>query len=287
MLLETLDLLKNDVIIFSENKFDFGKNFKIIYKQSEIKSPKRIDFFEVCNFVIDPFPKNLIVYRLLANVNSIDAFSSKYGFFINCSTGLELIYFDPIFALNDISFLQMQIDPNLFRFKIQQVGFTSLPSKDNEAFYEEVYAFDLKSDEAKNQNDKVYAKAIFALDDSFIDDEADNLFPGVKNNSIRNFSEDKSNKINAFNKPVVSNFKESSQLNEEKIQKLKEEIRLKDNKNVAETERFDIDKSAFIKKKSFNEFIQNQMTGNKLQKTLLGNAEEYKKREQVVFRFKK
>jgi len=224
---------------------------------------------------------------LLANVNSIDAFSSKYGFFINCSTGLELIYFDPIFALNDISFLQMQIDPNLFRFKIQQVGFTSLPAKDNEAFYEEVYAFDLKSDEAKNQNDKVYAKAIFALDDSFIDDEADTLFAGVANSSVQNIFEDKSKNIVSFNKPIISNLKGSSQLNEIKIQQLKNEFHKKENKNTVQTERYNIDNSAFVKKKSFGEFIQKQMTGSRFQKTLLGNSEEYKNREEVVLRFKK
>lgn len=287
MLLETLDLLKNDVVIFSENVFDFEKNFKIIYKRNDIKSPKRIDYFEVCNFIIDPLPKNLIVYRLLANVNSIDAFSSKYGFFINCNKGLELIYFDPVFALNDISFLQMQIDPNLFRFKIQQVGFTSMPSKEDEAFYEEVYSFDLKSDEAKNQNDKVFAKAIFALDDKFIDDEADDVFGGLRNKSIKNISEDKSIKSGLFNKPLVGSAKGVNQLNELKLQKLKEEIQKNDGQNIVSTEHYEINKSKPSQKKSFNEFLQKQMTGNKFQKTLLGNAEEYKNREEVVLRFKK
>ena len=170
MLLETLDLLKNDVIIYSENKFDLERNFKIIHKKSEIKTPKRIDFFEVCNFINQPLPKNMIVYRLLTNITDFDAFSTKYGFFIKTDNGLELIYFDPIFALNDLSNFKLNIDPNLFRFKIQQVGFSSLPTKNEEAFYGEVYAFDLRSDEAKNQNDKIFAKAIFALDESFIDD---------------------------------------------------------------------------------------------------------------------
>lgn len=287
MLLETLDLLKNDVVIYSENIFDFEKNFKIIYKNSEIKSPKRIDYFEVCNFIIDPLPKNLIVYRMLANVNSIDAFSSKYGFFINSKNGLELIYFDPIFALNDISFLQMKIDPNLFRFKIQQVGFTSIPSKENEAFYEEVYAFDLKSEEAKHQNDKVFAKAIFALDDTFIDDEADDAFSELKSSSLKNISEDKAFNPGKFNKPIVGNVDGVNKLNELKIQQLKNELSKNEKKNIADSDHFEIGQSQFVKKKSFNEFLQKQVTGNKLNKTILGKAEEYKNRGEVVLRFKK
>lgn len=287
MLLETLDLLKDDVIIYSENIFNFEKNFKIIYKQKEIKSPKRINYFEVCNFVINPLPKNLIVYRLLANVNSIDAFSSKYGFFVNTKTGLELIYFDPVFALNDISFLQMQIDPNLFRFKIQQVGFTSIPSTENEAFYEEVYSFDLKSEEAKLQNDKVFAKAIFALDNNFIDDEAEDYFSEIKSSSVKNVFEDKSSKIAVFSKPQVGSAIDVNKLNELKIQQLKNEISQNDKQNFAKSDHYKIEQSQFVRKNSFGEFLKKQTTGSRFDKTFFGKAEESKNREEVVLRFKK
>lgn len=285
MLLETLDLLKNDVIIYSENKFDLQRNFKIIFKRSEIKTPKRIDFFEVCNFINEPVPKNLIVYRLLTNTNDFDAFSTKYGFFIKSDSGLELIYFDPIFALNDLSNFQLKIDPNLFRFKIQQVGFTSMPSRNNEAYYGEVYAFDLRSDEAKNQNDKIFAKAIFALDDSFIDDEEDITFI-AQSNFRQNVFEDNSTKKNQFIKPIVNSSRSVIELNDIKLQSLNSLKNISDNSD--RVERFNIEKSKFIKKKSFRDLINKTSAGEENQKSILGNAaEEYKNRKEVILKFRK
>ncbi|MHB8931050.1 MAG: hypothetical protein ACYC5R_10690 [Melioribacteraceae bacterium] len=172
MLLETLDLRKNDVLIYSQNMFNFNDSFKIIYKNEKIKSPKRISYFDVCAFVKDPSPKNLIVYRLLTNVNSLDAYSTKYGYFIQINGKIELIYFDPIFAIKDLRHLRFDLNPSEFRFKIQQVGLTSLTKKETEPNFAEVYSFDLKAVEAQNQNDKIYADAIFAFDDSFIEEES-------------------------------------------------------------------------------------------------------------------
>lgn len=172
MLLETLDLRKNDVLIYSQNMFNFNDSFKIIYKNEKIKSPKRISYFDVCAFVKDPSPKNLIVYRLLTNVNSLDAYSTKYGYFIQVNGKIELIYFDPIFAIKDLRHLRFDLNPSEFRFKIQQVGLTSLTKKETEPNFAEVYSFDLKAVEAQSQNDKIYADAIFAFDDSYIEEES-------------------------------------------------------------------------------------------------------------------
>ena len=83
MLLETLDLRRNDILIYSQNRFNFNDNFKIIYKNEKVKRVRSISYFDVCTYVKDPSPKNLIVYRLLTNVNQLDAFSTKYGYFIN------------------------------------------------------------------------------------------------------------------------------------------------------------------------------------------------------------
>jgi hypothetical protein len=77
MLLETLEVRKKDVMIFSQNKFDFTDNFRIILKSQKIKRPRKISYFDVCEFVKDPIPKNLIVYRLLTNVSDLDAYSSS------------------------------------------------------------------------------------------------------------------------------------------------------------------------------------------------------------------
>jgi len=179
MLLETLDLRRNDVLIYSQNKFNFNDNFKIIYKNEKVKRIRSINYFEVCSFVNDPAPKNLIVYRLLTNVNHLDAYSTKYGYFININGKVELVYFDPVFAIKDLRHLRFDLDPDQFRFKIQQVGMTTLnkrnpqPSqvkyneqnKAPEASFSEVYSFDLKAFEAQNQNDKIFAEAIFAFEE--------------------------------------------------------------------------------------------------------------------------
>lgn len=170
MLLETLDLRKNDVLIYSKNTFNFNESFKIIYKNEKIKTPQQISYFDVCTYIKDPSPKNLIIYRLLTNVNNLDAYSTKYGYFIKINGRIELIYFDPIFAIKDLRHLRFELDPQRFRFKIQQVGLTSLTKKEVEANFAEVYSFDLKANEAQSQNDKIFADAIFAFDDSFIEE---------------------------------------------------------------------------------------------------------------------
>ena len=172
MLLETLDLRTNDVLIYSKNMFNFNDSFKIIYKNEKIKSPHQISYFDVCAYIKDPSPKNLIIYRLLTNVNNLDAYSTKYGYFIKINGKIELIYFDPIFAIKDLRHLRFELDTQRFRFKIQQVGLTSLTKKEAEANFAEVYSFDLKAIEAQSQNDKIFADAIFAFDDTFIDEES-------------------------------------------------------------------------------------------------------------------
>lgn len=179
MLLETLDLRRNDVLIYSQNRFNFNDNFKIIYKNEKVKRVRSINYFDVCNFVKEVTPKNLIVYRLLTNVSHLDAFSTKYGYFIKVNGKAELVYFDPIFAIKDLRHLRFDFDPDQFRFKIQQLGLTSLTKRDSEnsslpgaeAEFAEVYSFDLKAFEAQNQNDKIFSDAIFAFEEVLSEEE--------------------------------------------------------------------------------------------------------------------
>ncbi|MCX6173523.1 MAG: hypothetical protein NTZ27_02065 [Ignavibacteriales bacterium] len=171
MLLETLDLRNNDLLIYSQNLFNFNDSFKIIFKNEKQRRPNRISYFDVCSYVKDPSPKNLIIYRLLTNVNQLDAYSTKYGYFIKINNKVELIYFDPIFAIKDLRHLRFDLDPSRFRFKIQQVGLTSLTKKEDEPNFAEVYCFDLKAVEAQSQNDKIFADAIFAFDENYSDKE--------------------------------------------------------------------------------------------------------------------
>lgn len=174
MLLETLDVRKNDILIFSENKFDFEKNFKVIFKNHKIKKPYQVSYFEVCDFLKEPSPKNIIVYRLMTNVDDLDAYSTNYGYFIRINGEMELIYFDPVFAIKDLRHLRFSLNPNQFRFKIQQVGLTSLKESNYETDFREVYSFDLKAVESQNQNDKIFADIIFAFDEGY-DDEVEEV----------------------------------------------------------------------------------------------------------------
>ncbi|MGK9477370.1 hypothetical protein [Melioribacter sp. OK-6-Me] len=167
MYLETLDVRRKDILIYSQNRFE--DNFRVIYKQENIKQPRPISYTEVCNIVKEPVAKNMIVYRLLTNDPHLDAYSTKYGFFLEIDNEMELIYFDPIYAIKDLAFLKFNLPFSQFRFKIQQVGLSNIGRVND---YTEIYSFDMRASEAKNQNDKIFAIAIFALDPSFKDEES-------------------------------------------------------------------------------------------------------------------
>lgn len=244
MLLETLDLRRNDVLIYSQNRFNFNDNFKIIYKNEKVKRVRSISYFDVCTYVKDPSPKNLIVYRLLTNVNQLDAFSTKYGYFINVNGKVELVYFDPIFAIKDLRHLRFDFDPDKFRFKIQQLGITSLTKKEpeynsqsaaqaksTEASFSEVYAFDLKAFEAQNQNDKIFADAIFAFEEIISEEEGIEL--AKQQETIKQSEVEASAKkyevvdnfqIDEDKVPVKQNLNRVQAPSPEKIQDLREEI---------------------------------------------------------------
>lgn len=171
MLLETLDVKRNDVLIYSENVFDFDNNFRIIFKKDNIKRAYKINYFDVCDFINEPAPKNIIVYRLLTNVSSLDAYSTKYGYFINSQSGTELIYLDPIFAIKDLKNLKFDLNLKDFRFKIQQVGYTTLTSGSKSGDFTEIFSSDMRAVEAQNQNDRIFADALFLFDENFISDD--------------------------------------------------------------------------------------------------------------------
>ncbi|HKJ80504.1 MAG TPA: hypothetical protein VJ954_00660 [Ignavibacteriaceae bacterium] len=163
MLLETLDVKKNDVIIYSQNLFNIEKNFKIIFKDDPERLARKINYSDVCRFVNQYVPKNLIVYRLLTNIRDFKMQLSRYGFLLNINGNTELIYFDPVFAVKELEeYNELENLQNL-RFRIQQVGLTTLNRKGNLPNYAEIYNVDLEAMEAKFQNDKVFAEAIVSL----------------------------------------------------------------------------------------------------------------------------
>lgn len=175
MLLETMDMTDTRILIYSQNKFDFN-SFRIIDKDSKPRRPKKINYFAVCDHIKSVCPKNLVLYRLRTNVQTIDPYSTKFGYFIKMESGVELVYFDPVFAIKDLKHLKFDLDPDQFRFKIQQIGLQSVNTKDKEAVYKEVYSFDMRAIEAQFQNDRIFADAIFALDPDYIseDEETEN-----------------------------------------------------------------------------------------------------------------
>jgi len=192
MLLETLDVKNNDVVIYSENNPDLENNFKIIFKQGVSRKPMKLSFNELCEFVTDPSPKNLIIYRLLTNFKQLDPFLSKYGCFLNNNGKKELFYFDPVYAVKDLKYLAEKLDKDNFRFKIQQVGLTTMTEQKSELGYSEVFSIDMKAIEAQNQNDKIFADAIFVFDSTYNDD---NFLPSFGAEDLEDDSERSINMI--------------------------------------------------------------------------------------------
>lgn len=160
MLLETLDVKKNDIIIFSENDYNIDKNFKIIFKDDKENIAHRISFKEVCKNITSYAPKNLIMYRLLTNIQSLQLNSSIFGIFIYLNSNLELFYTDPVYALKELEFFIQQYNPQNLRFIIQQVGLTTGSRIENFSNFSELYHFDLKAEESLATNDKEFVEAI-------------------------------------------------------------------------------------------------------------------------------
>ena len=249
MLLETLDLRNNDVLIYSQNLFNFNDSFKIIFKNEKQRRPHHITYFDVCKYVNDPSPKNLIIYRLLTNVNKLDAYSTKYGYFIKINNKVELIYFDPVFAIKDLRHLRFDLDPSRFRFKIQQVGLTSLTKREAEPNFAEVYCFDLKAVEAQSQNDKIFSDAIFAFDENFTDSELPEIIESEKRNAspntmissdsettlisrVKEITEDKSETKTSFQTPTPPDINRVQDLREEIIMLLKQALGIPEGSTV-------------------------------------------------------
>lgn len=284
MLLETLDILENDILIYSNNRFDLKNNFKIIFKRDKIKRAQNIDYSEVSEFIKEPTPKNLIVYRLLTNNKKLDAFSTKFGYFLKVAGKMELVYFDPIYAIKDLIHLKFDLNQFQFRFKIQQVGFTSSSVINNEADYQEVFSIDLKVDETETQNDSMYAVAIFALDETFVEkldkeeNKLKNLINGeknIKNKNIddtdvifQNIVEDDDENLEKFTKVNFSDVENVEKIRDRNIQRLKDTYNFEWDDKIKK--KIDNTRSE-LKHKSFSKFLANQKIPDPKNKTIRTN----------------
>ncbi len=286
MLIETLDTKENDVVIFSENKLDLKNNFKVIFKSSGVKKEKSIDYFEVCKFLTDPVPKNLVVYRTLTNVTDLDAFTTNYGYFLNTGSNMELVYFDPVFAIQDLSHLKFDLNPQKFRFKVQQVGFTSTANEEGEAIFEEVYSFDLKAIETKTRNDRILAEAIFASDNKVV-------WNTKKEKSVPHDADilaDSSKSDDEMVKANINQINKYQDVNSRNIDKLKESIKKEWQSGFEAYNQFKVKSSEKSKRtdkktRTFSEFIEE----HKREKTDTFREKGKKiegKRHAVILRFK-
>lgn len=164
MVLETLDIKKNDIFIYSENKLDFSNNFRLINKDAEMKHPVKIHFNDVCRYIMDETPKSLVAYRLLTNVQNFDTSLIKYGFIVSIDGKKEVIHFDPLFAVKELEdYGEIDQFPDLM-FRIEQIGLMSQLRSFGKTNFNLVYSFDLKASEVRCQNDRVFAEIIFFYD---------------------------------------------------------------------------------------------------------------------------
>jgi hypothetical protein len=160
MLLETKNIQENDIIIYTRNSMDENYNFRIVFKNDPHTHHRIISFEHVKKLITEYFPKNLIAYRILCNFPDITIGSVKYGCVIMLDNEPELIFTDPVFAVQTIEEYIQYNHNNDFRFRIQQVGYTTLNKVEGKANFQEEFAFDLKMDEAINQNDEIFVTPV-------------------------------------------------------------------------------------------------------------------------------
>ena len=224
MLLETLDIKKNDIIIYSQNIFNPDNNFKIIFKDDEKKSSRKISFDDVCRFVNEFAPKNLIVYRLLTNIENLEIEPSKYGVILSINDQYELIYFDPVFAVKELERYSRLTNLNNLRFRIQQVGLTTLSSKGDLLNFAEIYAIDLEAMEAKFQNDKVFADAILTIGASKSGSERKRTVITKKEAKVNNEKSRKVKEASSFAEKIKQNQQEITAERTESMKEIEHEI---------------------------------------------------------------
>jgi len=160
MLLETKNIQENDIIIYSRNSMDESYNFRIVFKNDPHSHHRIISFEHIKKLITEYFQKNLIAYRIMCNFPDIKIGNVNYGCVIMADSEPELIFTDPVFAVKTIE-EYIQNNHNIeFRFRIQQVGFTTVDRVEGKANFKEEFVFDLKMDEATNQNDEVFIKAL-------------------------------------------------------------------------------------------------------------------------------
>ena len=139
---------------------DENYNFRIIFKNDPQTHHRLISFEHVKKLITEYFPKNLIAYRILCNFPDIPIGNVKYGCVIMANNEPELIFTDPVFAVQTIEEYIQYNPSNEFRFRIQKVGYTSSNEVEGKANFNEEFVFDLNIDDAITQNDEIFVKPL-------------------------------------------------------------------------------------------------------------------------------
>ena len=164
MLLETKNIKENDIIIYSRNSMDEDYNFRIIFKNDPKLYHRKISFDYTRKLITEYFPKNLIAYRIMTNFPEMLIPSTNYGCVIHVNSKQELIFTDPVYAVKTIEeYLEFNSNDQ-FKFKIQRVGYSTINKIGNSANYTEEFFYDLKIQEATNQNDATYLESLLGKD---------------------------------------------------------------------------------------------------------------------------
>lgn len=169
MFLEITEKESYNVVVYSRNILDFDENFRIIYKDSINKKHQKIKYSDMVEFINYPASKNLILYRLMTNYENINAADSQFGMILYIDEKNELVYPDPVFALKDLNYLVKNFNLQSFRFKIQQIGLKTLSFFQNREHFTQIYCYDLHAIEAQNQNDKIFADALYPEEHDFME----------------------------------------------------------------------------------------------------------------------
>ncbi|HKI77155.1 MAG TPA: hypothetical protein VKA26_01290 [Ignavibacteriaceae bacterium] len=275
MLLETLDVKKNDVLIYSQNIFNTDRNFKIVFKDDPERIARKINYADVCRFVNEFNPKNLIVYRLLTNIADFQIDLSKYGFLLYINGERELIYFDPVFAVKELEEYNKIISLYNLRFRIQQVGLTTLSRKNGLPNFAEIYSVDLEAIEAKFQNDKVFADAIFSFDTTSRHPSSKKAVEKANTNKNEEENISGKDKKKSFAEKVKSVESVQGQLQKENGAQLKHEV----------SEVKDFDYKQIIKMNYKGKTLENEIDKNDTEKTSKKQLKDQKHSESDFKKF--
>ena len=202
MLLETKNIRKNDIIIFSRNSMDENYNWRIVFKDDPQLYHRKISFEHIKKLITEYFPKNLIAYRILTNFPDVTIPGVKYGCIILLDGEPELIFSDPVYAVKTIEEYLEYHPGDQFRFRIQKVGYTTENKIGEEANYKEEFFFDLNVKDAINQNDEIFIKPLLKKQEPI--KKSSNSIEEIKRNVI--FIPENMNKITdkeSMNESVV------------------------------------------------------------------------------------